>query len=263
VSAKPWWVDLAKAHVLVEDEFTQALLATAWNDVSVRVEHVGGVGAVRAMGKDARGRKATTVFGVVDRDFAVSAGWTGESQTYRLQRHEAENYLLDFDVLAELARDTSESLMREATSYALRCCPWMAARRTLMEIDHGLNENFPGAPDLGQQPPPSLDAAVALVGSKAFWKGLRKKLKQHWADVALRDLVHQHHGTFEAEVTNGRWAETFSGKEVLRHLGQRFPKLALPEVDLAIRVARQWRARTRIPAELADLLAEIKRRAAR
>ncbi len=261
MSAKPWWVDLAKAHVLVEDELTQALLSTTWSEVGVRVDHVGGEATVRGMVKAAHRPDTTTVFGVVDRDFSVAAGWAAGSPIFRLARHEAENYLLDFDALAVLASDSRATVEGAATAFARACCPWMAARRALHEINQGLTERFPQLPGPSQQTPLTVDAAVSLVREKTYWQGLGEKVKQHWSPAALQALVHQHHDTFDGEVTNGKWVETFSGKEVLQHLRGRFAKLAVPEVDLAIRVARRWRT-TGVPTELTALLAEIKRRAA-
>lgn len=267
MSAKPWWVDLAKAHVLVEDEFTQSLLAATWSDVDVRVEHVGGDETVRGMVNDAHLRNVTTVFGVRDRDFSVSSGWAGVSPSYRFERHEAENYLLDFDALAPLAGDSPAAVDDAATTFARDCCAWMAARRVLWEINGGLVEHFPQLPGPSQQAPLALDAAVAQVKDATYWQGLNKKLKQHWTDRALEGLVHQHHETFADEVSSGKWITTFSGKEVLQHLRGKFAGLTkrgaskVDEVDLAKLVARQWHAHHRVPLELANLLAEIKRRA--
>lgn len=267
MSSTPLWVDLAKAHVLVEDELTQALLAATWEDVGVRVEHVGGEHAVRGMVNDASKRGATSVFGVVDRDFAVPAGWTG-AQVYRLERHEAENYLLDFDVLAHLAGVERGEVEGVATAFASGCCPWMAARRALWEINGGLVENFPALQGPSQQAPLTLDDAVAKVKSATYWKGLNRKVKQDWTANALRDLVHQHHASFTDEVSRGLWITTFSGKEVLQHLRGKFPALTkrgssvVNEVDLAKLVARRWRAHNGAPGEIVTVLGEIKRRAA-
>ncbi|MFO0651524.1 MAG: hypothetical protein U0326_35210 [Polyangiales bacterium] len=131
MSAPPWWVVSVKVHVLVEDELTESLLSGAWRDVDVRVDAVGGGETVSAMVKDARQRGARNIFGILDRDFSVSAGWLPQGTLYRLARHETENYLLDFDALDALARADSGDVGREATSFANQCTH--AARAALRE----------------------------------------------------------------------------------------------------------------------------------
>lgn len=260
MSGVPWWVDLAKVHVLVEDEVTWALLDGVWGDIALRVESVGGAAAVRAMVNDARQRGSTNLFGVVDRDFEVSSAWSKSAPVYRLERHEVENYLLDFDALAGLARADRAEVEAEAVRFAKQIVPWMAARHALHEIDLGLTENFPALPAPNEQKPLTLDGAVALVCDRTFWPDLRAKLKQHWTDTALRDLVRQHNNTYSDEVESGLWVSTFSGKEVIQHLRGKFAKLSKNNVDLAQRVAKRWRETKRIPEELGALSAELKRR---
>lgn len=262
MSGVPWWVDLAKVHVLVEDEVTWALLDGVWSDTALRVEPVGGEPAVRAMVNDARQRGSTNVFGVVDRDFEVSAAWSKSASVYRLERHEVENYLLDFDALAGLARADRAEVEAEAVRFARQIVPWMAARRALHEIDLGLTESFPALLAPNEQRPLTLDGAVALVCDRTFWSGLRKKLNENWTDTALRDLVRQHNNTYRGEVESGLWVSSFSGKEVVQHLRGTFAKLGTNNVDLAKRVAKRWRETKRIPGELGALSAELKRRVA-
>ncbi len=267
MSAPAWWDASAKVHALVEDELTEALLSGAWRDVDIRVDAVGGGETVSAMVKDARQRGAPNVFGIIDRDFNVSEGWLSQGSLYRLARHEAENYLLDFNALDTLAGTASGDVEREATSFASLCTAYMAARHALTKIDHELKANFPAAPRAPEQPFTLADA-IAHVNNTTFFRGLRMSIKASWTESAITDLVTNGEKFYAGEVGSGKWVETFSGKEILRHLRGRFALLAGKgsssakiEADLAKRVAELWQKQTTIPRELVVLRADLRRKA--
>ncbi len=257
----PWWLDAAKVHVLVEDELTQTMLSTAWADTAVRVDAVGGSDAVNALVTDARKRGADTVFGVVDRDFNVSAGWYGEGSLYRLERHEAENYLLDFETLAAIARVPRQVIEAEAAKFSNAFTAYMAARSVLREVSLGLTEHFPPSPSIPSvQTPFGLPDAIAHVQATKFWSGLRYGLNVRWASGSLSTSVAQRDCLYTSEAQNGKWIDTFSGKEVFRHLRGSFKRLSAPDETIAKKVARRWQKQGSAPNELTTLCAELKRK---
>jgi hypothetical protein len=267
VSAPQWWDATAKVHVLVEDELTEALLSGTWRDVDIRVDAVGGGETVSAMVNNARQRGALNVFGIVDLDFNIRPGWFSKGTLFRLPRHEAENYLFDFNALDALARTASGDVEREATSFANQCTAYMAARHALSKIDRELTANFPPAPRAPEQPFTLVDA-IAHVNDPKFLGGLRTSIKVSWTEAAITALVTDSETLYAREVGSGKWVETFSGKEIVRHLRGRFTRLAgkgatpaQSDIDLAMRVTTFWQKRGAIPTDLSTLRTDLRQRA--
>lgn len=88
------------------------------------------------------------VYGVVDRDFDDDneAQWNSAGcKILHLPVHEFENLLLDFDVLASLAKDTTADALRTvAYDQAVKLRWWMVHKAVLREMRQELGAGFPG-----------------------------------------------------------------------------------------------------------------------
>ncbi len=260
MTPEPWWYQRAKAYVFVEDPLTKVLLDTAWGDLDLRVVSAGGAEAVKRMVRDAREHHITTVFGVVDRDFSLKHGWLENDRVYQVERHEAENYLLDFATLGQLAVTPAEDVEREARTFAERVTAWMAARSIVWEIDGALTANFPCVPPPGQGFTEA--QAVQCLSDKTYWKALKEAVNQKWDGTGIAKEVAQKSSAYKGDLESGRWAQTFCGKELCQQLRGTFSRLGRGEPsDLARAVATRWRRSNTTPDELRDLHREIRRRA--
>lgn len=245
-----------KALLLVEDALTRRVLVTCWNQhqkaKEITVRPVGGHDSVRALVQAAREIGHHYVFGLVDRDFAgpSSVG----SPLVRTERHEIENHLLDFNVLAKLSLTRSAAEIQQiANRQASSLQAWMAVRRTL----HEMKQSLPGFPA-----DPPFDA-VRDLGAAAEWlkalpypKNIEDEVHRTWTSTYLCDNRLPHHdGQCAADLTSGDWIKAFSGKEIFRHVRSQVPWRFPFEDDegLAHKIALEWQ-RTNSTPQFIDTL---------
>lgn len=266
-----------RINLWVEDEFSREYLSGLWNDASAAFFVAGGNDGVGAVVKDAEAAGFLNVFGVIDRDFRRSDRPTWDSATrtsrrYILPCHEIENYLLDPAALGASRLNnrgrTGAEIEADMTSKAGELAWWSACCEVVAELKRRFLD------DLITHPPRSIrqesEAFEHITGS-AWFRGLGARVARSSADD-VRDLLRGAHGTALQRVGDGTWRHEFAGKEILRDVESRIcdrTKLqgggrssAEVYVDIAKDVA-SWQATTgRVPQDLADLLAALKRRIA-
>jgi hypothetical protein len=239
-----------KALLLVEDPLTRTVLSQCWKmdprarDITVRP--VGGNVGVQRLVMAARELDHRHVFGLVDRDFDGPAG--AGAPVLKTGRHEIENHLLDYDVLAKVSLNTSAAAIEQvATARATDLRAWMAVRKTLVEMKVEI-PGMPGDPKVIEVPDEA--AAKAWLKQQSYPEDAEKIIRTKWTKLHLNDRLPVHYEWCANEVTTGRWFESFSGKEIFRHVRSvvpwRFP-LASDE-DLAFKVAEHWRDKGTVPA---------------
>lgn len=260
MTSEPWWYQRARAYVFVEDPLTKVMLDTAWGDLDLRVVSAGGAEAVMRMVRDAKEHHVATVFGVIDRDFSLKQGWLESGRVYQFERHEAENYLLDFATLGQLAVTPAEDIEREARAFAERVAAWMAARSIAWEINGALTANFPCVPSPGQEFTEA--QAIRCLSDRTYWRALKDAVNQKWDGTGIAKEVAQKSNAYKGDLESDRWLLTFCGKELCQHLRGTFSRLGRGEPsDLARAVATRWRRGNTAPDELRDLHREIRKRA--
>lgn len=238
-----------KALLLVEDALTRVVLAECWRmDAKARaiaVRPVGGHSSVVALVQAARELRHNYVFGLVDRDFAGRSG-TGAS-VIRTELHEIENHLLDYAALARISRGSTAAVIEQvATARAADLQAWMAVRKTLVEM----KTEIPGMPgDPRESEVPDEATAKAWVRALPYPQDAERLIRTKWTKPYLDSRLQSHLGWCAAESTSGRWVESFSGKEIFRHVRSnvpwRFPIGS--DEDLAQKVAERWQRQGSTP----------------
>lgn len=241
--------------VWVEDAPTREILTHQWGNVSLDVVVANGKRAVRELVAAVPPRLQPIVHGVVDRDFEdADDGWhSSAGRVFTLPVHEAENLLLDFDALSQLAPDESAgALEARAFEFAKRGLWWMACRAVLRKLASytitGDGEPSLDGPEAIRDQP---DALRFLLG-----QGLEAKLEAARREVASRSAIEmrlaERHAFYEEALRTGDWRRVFSGKEIFRHLRMSTQGLdgsartktvgsSIRDLDLAKRVLRHLR----------------------
>lgn len=258
--------------VWVEDQLTHDVLTRLWPDIHVLVGNgkEGALHMVRSVPRSARGK----VFAVLDADFEggnesewPSPGCTG----HRLPVHEFENLLLDFEILGQLSGvESAEAIEARAQTHAERLLYWMACKAVLRDMQSALGAQFPGDPP---QSVNSLESAATYLQKSSYWTGHAAAFAT-WSHPDKRlAALQQAEARLRDDLQSGAWRQTFSGKEIFRHLRSNVPKLdATPprppeptptdrDLNLAKRIAAAMQERGRVPAVL-DRLREVLRRKA-
>jgi hypothetical protein len=261
----------APITVVVEDPATRAFIDGLWRDPKITLRVGASRAGVEAIAKGATRVAHRVVVGLVDLDFFTphEDHWVDPSKSVlRLNRHEIENYLLDWGILAKIARCSEQELEQEAAAQARRLIWWMACKRVLHQFSRDLTEGFPSAPKV----PPDAQAAdqtaaTSFIKDHPFWKKYRETQKS-WQPRDIAVKVAQEGERYEQDCASGRWAETFSGKELLHHL-RSFAALdhasqstpAQRDEDLARRVAGEMYKSGKIPGDFRRLREALYQRA--
>ena len=233
-----------RALLLVEDPLTRVVLVERWSGHSaakhIQVRAVGGRAAVGALVSSSRAQGRTEVFGLTDRDFD-GPGRGADGPHFRTPGHEMENHLIVPATLLRIAQRgvTVDEIHEKTLARAKTMRSWMALRRTLAEIRAALALT---------PPDPALHEITDVATAKDWLRSqkhpgqIEAALRRTWTDLYVAERVEKHDADCGDELANGRWAETFSGKELFRHLrasiAWRFP-LANDD-ELAFLVARHW-----------------------
>lgn len=254
--------DLYRDRVVlwVEDELTREALTMLWGPTpGVAVAIAGSKDGVRALVNGAPAHRAGRIVGLVDRDFDRPKAGGVIVQT---ERHEFENELLDFEVLASLtpSKAPAEEIEALAKTHAEGLLPWVACKATLQVAKEAVRAEFPADPSTTLA---SLDAAADFITGSVEWRlapaawgewSTRPRIERELADWAE---------TFRASLTTRAWCDEFPGKEVFRHL-RGHARLRLPgsagaaspaqkDLDLAKRVVRAMVDRGRVPRAVSAL----------
>ncbi len=264
-----------EVHLWVEDALTRDYLQALWDDSRVRL-WVGAGGGLREVVEAARAElPQLRIFWLTDGDWTPSPlplALAQAQRSYKLPRHEIENYLLDPEALRParggrcpyLRRELDADTIRQRFEQAARqLIPYVACLRTLHQLKQSITiANWP------QDPAPA--HCVTRVASEAWLLARPPELRaasraiKRAADTMLsetqwRELFHQHHDTATQEVSNHAWLRTFPGKELLRHAWDELfiGRGGHVEADIARHVGRAQREQGRAPAELSAWLAHM------
>ena len=258
----------APLSVWVEDPLSHSVLTALWQDPRINVVITHGKPGVRHMVRSNPDPARYCVFGVVDRDFDDDneADWPSAGcRIFHLPAHELENLLLDFEVLAALAKGTSAAAIRAvARARAVQLRWWMVQKAVLREMQRELGAGFPGdAPT---------DAALLCAAdverrlrTSAYWTEHEAALKSWIEKTRLDDRIRALGEQTKADLDSDAWTQTFSGKEIFRHLRAHVrgldeapirppnPSASERDLDLGKRIARQMKDMHRVPAKLMEL----------
>lgn len=223
-------------------------------------------------GAEAHPRLRGRVVGVVDRDFGPDNAdrWSDtQPSIYALPCHETENLLLDFEILGALAGVSAERARDQAYGFASTRRWWMIGKAVVRELCTDLSGHLP--PD----PPVDLADAPALrewLRTHDYWPNHRTRCERWQNDAHQIARLAAREAEMQAHLDSEGWQVHFSGKEVLHHLRSYLHRLdRTPQRDpstptqrdenLAKLVAREMRARGRIPEPLQRLHGCLRARA--
>lgn len=267
-----------KINLWVEDPLTRDYLRAAWNqDSSVAFFVAGGGGGVPSLVKDARLGGVANVFAYVDRDFRTSNRnrWSDpdwNSGVYISAVHEVENHLLDWDALAgcglKPSPPTPEQLKLRAERYSRKLGWWTSCRAVLAEERDRLLAAEPSHPTI-QQVGNEAEASAYLDGLP-YWNAVQLQTAG-WNPAARAAALRRFHATAAAQLQDGSWVREFPGKEIFHHVRSlvhepRRDRSLPPQTagdldsDVAKAVGAWQAANEKVPAELIELLASLKRR---
>lgn len=243
----------ARVFLWVEDMLTYGVLTELWAGSGIQVEIAGNRAAVEALVNDVPPEDRGRVFGLVDVDtINLPPTWSAQTeQCLKTPGHEFENLLLqDFETWARCTLQepprpkavANQKTLIETTAlqFAETMVWWMAFKRVSREIRVDLTQAFPSDPSVSAL----MDAASAAkrITDAPFFKNVVKLSKR---DVPQR--IATAGNALQADLSSGRWRESFSGKEVFRHLRGRFDRVpfqgtaAEHDEDFARRLARRMK----------------------
>lgn len=258
----------APLNVWVEDPLSHSVLTALWKDPQINVVITQGKPGVRHMVRSNPDPARYCVYGLVDRDFDDDneALWSSAGcQILYLPAHELENMLLDFDVLASLAKGTSATEI-EAVAHerAVKLHWWMVHKAVLREMQRELGAGFPVDASTDGSLASAADVAQRLRASR-YWTDHEAALKLWIEPTKLDDRIQTWGQRLQSDLDSDAWRQTFSGKEIFRHLRShvrgldeapvRLPNLSATErdLDLGKRIARRMTETQRIPTKLTEL----------
>jgi len=224
--------DTAHFNVWVEDDLTRIFLSTVWNDKDIRVLNAGNKDGVKNLVQGApQDKRGKSVVGFVDLDFDVAhCEWENASRhVVTTEVHEFENYLLDFGLLSAIAKDTAASIETVAKTYAENARYWMACKHTLRELRRLQYSDFPEdpKPHNGSGNFLTEQEAVDHISKSPYWKKMEDGVR-NFKEVYFKEVFTKRAQDYKKHLdsADGKWTETFSGKEIFRHIRSRIPGLA-------------------------------------
>ena len=260
----------APINLYVEDQTTLAYLKELWLDPAIAYFLGGNNEGVDAIVKVDQKAGHRNVFGLIDRDYGQSnqSQWKSpENRLFKLASHEVENFLLDAPALkssrwSNLGRsaDEIETLLFKA---AQKLCWYEACRCVLGTIRSRFHEDFIKKP---QQNLPDIEAAKRhLCGSDWFRRLAGNATKTTEAEIS--HLLGAAHAQATIQLADTTWKQEFSGKAIFKDVASRicdlqgFPEISTSQLhcDIAEDVARWHSTNGRIPPELIDLRAALRR----
>jgi len=248
----------------VEDLVTSTYLGECWNDLDIAFRIAGGHEGIRTVVRSAQADGYNHVFGFVDRDFGYSnrPRWADPtaSPIFVPDVHEVENYLLDVGHLEACdlnngGRSAAEIDARLQT-VASRMDWWMACRQVLADLRTETVRDFPSHAVVHSQA-----EAEQLICSSGWYANLPGFAATITAAGEIPRRLATAHATASAELGDGRWRMTFSGKALVRELHHWLytppagtsPLAAERDRDLARSVARWQSTNNQVPAEVREL----------
>jgi hypothetical protein len=253
-------------NVWVEDPLSHTIFTELWADPQINVLVAQGKPGVGHLVLGSPEPERRQVYGIVDRDFdeGNERDWPrAECRILRTPTHEAENLLLDFDVLAALSKGEPADQIRErARKRANDLLFWMVCKAVLRDMQVDLGSGFPGDPSASKLH--RLEDVEAHLSGADYWARHGAHWTR-WTDPAQRKAdAGTWHELLRGELEGEGWRESFSGKEIFRYLrsstrglddapNRRPSTNADRDLDLAKRIARKMREMKRIPPAITRL----------
>lgn len=265
----------APVNLWVEDPLTYYVLTDLFSDRDINVIITQGKPAVRYMVRS-NPDPDRHVFGLVDRDFDEDneARWLHpDCRVFHVPAHEFENLLLDFEVLATLAKGVSAAEIEAlACKRAIELKWWMAHKAVVRTMQRELGAGFPvDAPADGALG--SADDVERLLRESEYWTEHEAALRRWAQGTMLHDEVLAWGRRLQADLDADQWRFSFSGKEIFRYLRSYVrgldeaparppkPSAAERDINLGKRIARRMNEMGRVPAKLRDLHDVVRRKA--
>lgn len=258
----------APLSVRVEDPLSHSVLTALWQDPRINVVITQGKPGVRHLVRSNPDPARYCVYGLVDRDFDDDneAQWPSPvCQILHLPVHELENLLLDFEVLASLAKGSTAAAIRdEAHARAVKLHWWMVHKAVLREMQQELGAGFPVDASTDSSLLSAADVAQRLRSSP-YWTSHEAALTLWSAPTKIEDRIQVWGQQLQADLVGDGWLRTFSGKELFRHLRSHVrgldeapirppnPSSAERDLDLGKRIARRMHEMKRVPPKLTEL----------
>ena len=262
-------------NVWVEDALSHAILTELWADPQINVlENHGKPGVQHIVLANPEPRRYQ-VYGIVDRDFDDDneSDWSrAQCSILRTPKHEMENLLLDFEVLAALSKgEPAERIRARAHARARETLFWMVCKAVLRDMQEDLGRGYPGDPRLDALR--SLEEVEQHLSRHAYWTEHGAHWTR-WSDAThRRDAIRTWHELLQAELDGEGWLSTFSGKELFRYLRSHvrglddsparppLPTDAERDINLAKRIARKMVELGRIPPAIATMRSVLRAKA--
>ena len=262
-----------RIHLWVEDPVTREYLGSCWNDADVVFHIAGGNQGVEAILKDAQDQGFTSVFGFVDQDFGPTnrSEWLNPVKTFRRfvsGVHELENFLLDPDALAGCELNTGHRTPAEITQRceqrAIELVWWMACRRVIKQLHAECCQGFLEHPKCPQVT--DLMTAQNWIVSQNWFNQISTRADLISTPGEIGGRLTVAHAATDAELHDGRWRSTFSGKELFHHVRDYVythrPNASPTDLDtdVARSVARWQVVNNRVPDEVKELRTALRAR---
>ncbi len=265
------------AVLWVEDRLTKEYLQRIWQpeDQLFQILIAGSAENVIAVVHDLQGNGYGHVFGFTDRDFRTSnrSRWNSPSQdmlTYRPERFEIENYLLDWEALAGCDENmnrfkrTRADIEQRAAQYANEMLWWMACRKVLSDFHHRLTDHFPTHPKVNQiNSLPDAESYIRIA--RNWWNDFPEHSKYIQQPGTLTNDLQTAYNDNRGDLSSGNWTRNFSGKEIFRSVrgflfNKSYASAEEMDTDMTKSVADWQIENNSVSAELIELKKSIKRR---
>ena len=254
----------------VEDSLTRDYLRAAWRSpVDIAFFVANGGTSIPSLVTAARENSPAIqhVFGIVDCDFGKTNrekwGETG-TITFRLPKHEIENYLLDPKAFTESDLNTRKRILTDVTTEMQRLAnlqpAWLACRKILNTLSREAKDGFIKSPKVIAITN-LLDARDYIVKSDWFLQ-VASRLTSSLTVVETSRRIDEAIIKYRDDLSTNEWHTSFSGKEVFRQLRaytyQPPRKPGNPDNDFAKSVGSWQAANDCVPPDIGQLLTKLR-----
>ena len=274
----------SKISVYVEDEITRRYLNAIIGDKGKLVSFivVGGAKTVLGMLEDAvRCNRKDVTFGIVDRDYACSDsyGWSEKSGAsyYKLPMHEIENYLLDFDAIAEFTpkgKPTGKSAEHWriiAHTVAKEYLYSIVYNQLISDVRRKIGCKFPKQIVLSSSPKRdyaiitngetlhSTDDVVRRFEAEPWFGEIETGIAEFKQHDSLLSIINSHVANYTAILnsTDDAWKRDFPGKEMFEGITNAMSMTPDERCELARWIGERQKMRDAIPDDIQKILAKI------
>ena len=278
----------SKVLVYVEDEITRRYLnaVIGHRGKLVRFTVVGGVKTVLGMLEDAaRCNRKNVTFGIIDRDYACGdkQGWFQQSGAYyyKLPMHEIENYMLDFDAIAEFTprgKPTGKSASHWRTiahTVAKEYLYSIVYNQLIFDVRRKIVRDFPKQIVLSSSP--NRDYTIIANGEtlRSTDDVVRRFESEHWlSEIGNRIAEFQHHdflvktaNEYVAKYTtilnspDDDWKREFPGKEMFAGIANAMSMTSDDRYELARWIGESQNRHNTVPGDIQEVIERLTKEA--